>query len=141
LEIQSSLFFLALLSAIPLCQSVDYDYRFEKFKNQHIITDMDGGCDDIIESRNILDTNFKCKAKNTFILHPVENVTPVCQNGTPIGNGNLKKSKGTFDIVVCELKGNINDKPCRYNSSKKREHIVIACDGGKPVHFEDPTQW
>uniref|UniRef100_A0A096MDN4 Ribonuclease A-domain domain-containing protein n=1 Tax=Poecilia formosa TaxID=48698 RepID=A0A096MDN4_POEFO len=139
MKIQSSLFFLALLSAIPLCQSVDYDYRFKKFKNQHIITNMDRGCDDIIESRNILDPNSKCKVKNTFILHSVENVTPVCQNGIPI-HGNLMKSEGTFDIVVCELKGEIDDKPCRYNSSKKREHIVIACDGGKPVHFEDPTQ-
>ncbi|XP_008423875.1 ribonuclease-like [Poecilia reticulata] len=136
MKIQPSLFFLALLSAIPLCQSAVLDDRFEKFKNQHINTDMDRGCDDIIQSRNILDTNFKCKTINTFILHPVENVTPVCQNGTPIC-GNLMKSEGIFDTVVCKLKGNINDRPCRYDSSNKRQHIVIACDGGKPVHLED----
>uniref|UniRef100_A0A3P9PAM9 Ribonuclease A-domain domain-containing protein n=1 Tax=Poecilia reticulata TaxID=8081 RepID=A0A3P9PAM9_POERE len=111
--------------------------RYENFLRQHVIDDMDiNDCETVIEQRNIMDKNKMKKETNTFIVDKKDNVTPVCQNGTPIC-GNLMKSEGIFDTVVCKLKGNINDRPCRYDSSNKRQHIVIACDGGKPVHLED----
>lgn len=101
------------------------------------------GCDGIIQERNIQDPHSNCKKKNTFILHPVENVIPVCTGGKMIYGTNFVKSIATFRTVLCTLIGeDKTKKTCKYNSSpEKEEHIVIACENGKPVHFEDPNKY
>lgn len=138
MKIQSFLLFLALLSTIQFCQSKENP--FEKFKNQHIIDDMKEGCDKIIQERKIQDKDSNCKQKNTFILHSVKNVIPVCKSGKNIKD-NIYKSSGTFRTVLCTLTGDKTSKPCKYKSTEKEEQIVIACEGGEPVHFEDPNKY
>uniref|UniRef100_A0A3Q2CD80 Ribonuclease A-domain domain-containing protein n=1 Tax=Cyprinodon variegatus TaxID=28743 RepID=A0A3Q2CD80_CYPVA len=126
-----------------LSHSVDFD-RFLKFKIQHIIKpdEMEKGCDAVINSRQIRNEHTgKCKPLNTFILHSVENVIPVCESGVAITGKNLKKSKGKFHTVLCSLSGNENDNPCRYTSINENENIVIACEAGEPVHLEDPRKY
>ncbi|MEQ2222796.1 hypothetical protein ILYODFUR_030138 [Ilyodon furcidens] len=140
MKIQSSFLFLALMSTIELCQSVDFD-RFEKFKIQHIVdkndmNDMNQGCDHIIQKRNILDSDSKCKAKNTFILSPIKDVISVCKGKKDI-NG-LIRSVSDFATVLCKLIGKKDAELCEYNSVKKNKKIRIACENGKPVHLEGP---
>ncbi|MED6281051.1 hypothetical protein CHARACLAT_017305 [Characodon lateralis] len=136
MKIQSSFLFLALMSTIELCQSD----RFKKFKIQHIVdeNDMNKGCDYIIEKRNILDPNSDCKTKNTFIIGLIKDVISVCKEEMDI-NG-LITSVSDFETVVCELIGEKDAKPCKYNSQKKKQKIRIACENGKPVHLEGPEK-
>ncbi|MEQ2218957.1 hypothetical protein XENOCAPTIV_010548 [Xenoophorus captivus] len=141
MKIQSFFLFLALMSTIELCQSVD---RFKKFKIQHIIditnindmNDMNQGCDHIIQKRNILDSDSNCKTKNTFILSPIKNVISVCKGKKDI-NG-LITSEWDFETVLCKRIGEKNAKPCEYTSQKENKKIRIACENRKPVHLEDP---
>lgn len=135
MKIQSFLLFLALLSTIQFCQS---ENAYEKFKNQHIIDEinMKKGCEKLIQEKHIQDKS-NCKKENTFILSNVDDVISVC-TGMPIRD-NLYRSTETFHFVLCTLIGDQTSKPCKYKSTEKEEQIMIACNDGKPVHFQDPN--
>uniref|UniRef100_A0A3Q0R2E6 Ribonuclease A-domain domain-containing protein n=1 Tax=Amphilophus citrinellus TaxID=61819 RepID=A0A3Q0R2E6_AMPCI len=123
---KASIFLLVALSGAVLSMT---DRRVKKFKNQHIISSVpQGGCDDLIENRNIRDNNNRCKSKNTFIIGSFGRVRRICSQNNYVGHPNFYRSPKRVDILHCELSGGTNDNPCRYENKRMKRRITIACN-------------
>ncbi|XP_014304045.1 angiogenin-like [Myotis lucifugus] len=115
------------------------DRRYKHFLNQHYDAKPSGRndayCDTMMRRRGLTSP---CKAKNTFIHGNSNNIKDVCgdKNGVPYGK-NLRRSKSPFQVTACKHRGGSNRPPCRYRATAGSRSIVIACEHGLPVHFDE----
>ncbi|XP_026213875.1 ribonuclease-like 3 [Anabas testudineus] len=138
MEIRFVCLLLVLLGTIVLSQDANIRPRYEKFINQHINGQMrENRCDDVIRSRRITQTNSNdCKETNTFIRAGTGLVRGICGDaGAPYGL--MRRSLKPFNVVVCKLKNQSRYPHCQYRGQDRTRYIVIACDQGFPVHFEE----
>uniref|UniRef100_G1QG44 Ribonuclease A-domain domain-containing protein n=1 Tax=Myotis lucifugus TaxID=59463 RepID=G1QG44_MYOLU len=115
------------------------DGRYKHFLNQHYDAKPSGRndayCDTMMRRRGLTSP---CKDTNTFIHGTSNNIKAVCEdkNGVPYG-ANLRRSKSPFQVTTCKLRGGSNQPPCRYRATAGSRDIVIACERGLPVHFDE----
>ncbi|XP_026054662.1 ribonuclease-like 3 [Carassius auratus] len=121
-------------------QPDDIKPRYQKFLNQHLgphVSERD--CDREIRNRGITasGTENDCKEVNTFIQANKNNINVVCgKGGTPQGN-NLFKSNQRFPLVTCKLQSGQRHPNCKYRGEKSTRYIVLGCDRGWPVHYDE----
>ncbi len=114
--------------------------RYQKFLNQHYgprVSEQD--CDKEIRKRDITaaGTANGCKDVNTFVQANTNDIKAVCgRGGTPHGN-NLFKSNQPFPLVTCKLQSGQRHPKCQYRGKKSTRYIVLGCDRGWPVHYEE----
>uniref|UniRef100_A0A8C8UFN9 Ribonuclease pancreatic n=2 Tax=Peromyscus maniculatus bairdii TaxID=230844 RepID=A0A8C8UFN9_PERMB len=129
-------FVLGLVSTPPtLAQNNE---RYDKFLKQHYDAKPSGRddryCNHMMEDR---DLTSPCKERNTFIHGKKKSIRAVCgENGNPYEN-NLRISISEFQVTTCSHIGGSPRPPCRYRASKDFRRIVIACENGLPVHFDE----
>ncbi|XP_023608647.1 angiogenin [Myotis lucifugus] len=115
------------------------DYRYRHFLEQHYDLNPrgrnDAYCDTMMRRRGLTSP---CKDTNTFIHGTSNNIKAVCEdeNGKPYG-ANFRISKSPFQVTTCKLRGGSNRPPCRYRATAGSRDIVIACEHGLPVHFDE----
>ena len=131
------LVFLLGLVVIPPTLSQD-DSRYTKFLTQHYDAKPKGRddryCESMMVKRKL--TSF-CKDVNTFIHDTKNNIKAICgKKGSPYGR-NLRISKSHFQVTTCTHKGRSPRPPCRYRASKGFRYIIIGCENGWPVHFDE----
>ncbi|XP_067325620.1 angiogenin-like [Anolis sagrei] len=112
--------------------------RYIHFLNQHRDNSNanTGGkyCDKLMAKRGLTRPN--CKNTNSFIHATDSAIKDVCGNkGEPYGN--LRLSCDSFRVTTCKLRGGSNRQPCKYTHDNRPRHIVIACDQGYPVHYDE----
>uniref|UniRef100_A0AAY5F338 Ribonuclease A-domain domain-containing protein n=1 Tax=Electrophorus electricus TaxID=8005 RepID=A0AAY5F338_ELEEL len=132
---------LLALSATLLvdAQPADVMRRYKHFLTQHVYGGMNTNkCSKVINQRHITEGNTNnCKEINTFILATHEQVRAVCSDGGIPKGRNLYESTKRFPLVICKLKKGVRCPKCKYNGKRSTRTIIVACDRGWPVHFED----
>ncbi|XP_042605618.1 ribonuclease-like 3 [Cyprinus carpio] len=143
MEIHPSAVILLLLLAASFTaygQPDDIKPRYKKFLNQHLGPHVnEHACDREIRKRDITapGTANGCKEVNTFIQANKNDIKVVCgKGGTPQGN-NLFKSNQRFPVVTCKLQTRQRHPNCQYRGKKSTRYIVLGCDRGWPVHYEE----
>ncbi|EDL33995.1 angiogenin, ribonuclease A family, member 5 precursor [Mus musculus] len=131
------LVFLLSLDVIPPTLAQD-NYRYKNFLNQHYDAKPTGRdyryCESMMKKRKLTSP---CKEVNTFIHDTKNNIKAICgENGRPYGV-NLRISNSRFQITTCKHKGGSPKPPCQYKAFKDFRYIVIACEDGWPVHFDE----
>lgn len=59
-------------------------------------------------------------------------LTPHCgKGGTPQG------SNQPFPVVICQLKSGERHPNCEYRGIRDTHHIVLGCEDGWPVQYDD----
>ncbi|XP_026054708.1 ribonuclease-like 3 [Carassius auratus] len=118
----------------------DINPRYQKFLSQHVgLRVSEHACDREIRKRDITasGTENGCKEVNTFIKAKKDIIRVVCgKGGTPQGK-NLFKSNKPFPVVTCKLKSGQRHPNCQYRGKKSTRYIVLGCDRGWPVHYEE----
>ncbi|XP_039725752.1 angiogenin isoform X2 [Pteropus medius] len=115
------------------------NYRYEHFLTQHRDANPRGRdkkyCESMMAKRGM---TTPCKDRNTFIHASKKEIKAVCEdkNGTPY-NGGLRKSKTPFQVTICKHTGGSPRPPCYYKATSGSRDIVIACEKGWPVHFDE----
>uniref|UniRef100_A0A8C8TPH5 Ribonuclease pancreatic n=2 Tax=Peromyscus maniculatus bairdii TaxID=230844 RepID=A0A8C8TPH5_PERMB len=114
------------------------DARYIKFLTQHYDANPTGRddryCDSMMRQRGL---NSPCKGRNTFIHGNKNSIKAVCgENGNPYKN-NLRISISKFQVTTCRLTRVSFGRWCLYRASRDFRRIVIACENGLPVHFEE----
>lgn len=111
--------------------------RYRNFLNQHHDANPTGHndryCESMMDRRGL---TRPCKDVNTFIHGNRDSITAVCG---PMGDPyreNLRISRGNFQVTTCRHTGGSPRPPCRYRASAGPRRIVIACENGLPVHFD-----
>ncbi|XP_021044723.1 angiogenin-2-like [Mus pahari] len=127
-----------MLSLIVIPPTLAQNERYRHFLTQHFDANPRGRndryCETIMSQR---DLTSPCKDVNTFIHGNSNNIKAVCgNNGSPYG-GNLRKSNSFFQVTTCTHIGRSPRRPCRYRASAGFRHIVIGCQSGWPVHFDE----
>uniref|UniRef100_A0AAY5LB44 Ribonuclease A-domain domain-containing protein n=1 Tax=Esox lucius TaxID=8010 RepID=A0AAY5LB44_ESOLU len=142
---QGAFVFLVLLYAAVMVhgQPGNVKPRYIHFLNQHVNAGMTTQkCTSYIGYLKLTETNSnRCKEINTFILADKKHVNNICgQAGRRLDNNrDLYESNKPFPVVTCKLtSGSFHDK-CEYRGSKSTRRVVIACDQGWPVHFQEDT--
>uniref|UniRef100_A0A672YZH6 Ribonuclease A-domain domain-containing protein n=1 Tax=Sphaeramia orbicularis TaxID=375764 RepID=A0A672YZH6_9TELE len=113
--------------------------RYRKFKNQHIIGEMNvNRCSTVIRNRHITMTDSnQCKEINSFIISMPNPVKAVCgRAGKPYGTGAMTESLQPFDVITCTLRSQ-HGSNCEYRGHRSTRYIVVACEGGLPVHYDE----
>nr|XP_012608281.1 angiogenin isoform X2 [Microcebus murinus] len=132
------LVFMLGLGLTPLTLAQD-DSRYKHFLTQHYDAKPRGRndryCESMMERRGLTSP---CKDTNTFIHGNKGNVKAICgnKNGSP-HRENLRISKSPFQVTTCRHVGGSSRPPCRYRATPGFRHIVVACEGGLPVHFDE----
>ncbi|XP_073699515.1 ribonuclease-like 3 [Garra rufa] len=139
MEIHQSAVILLLVLAASFTDS-GQPYNYIKFLNQHFgphVSEHD--CDKEIRKRDITDSGTAngCKEVNTFIKANSNNIRVVCGNGGTHLRGNLFKSNQPFPVVTCKLQSGQRHPNCQYRGKKSTRYIVLGCDGGWPVHYDE----
>ncbi|XP_058624188.1 ribonuclease-like 3 [Onychostoma macrolepis] len=132
---QSAVTLLLVLSASFTSQESPY----EKFVRQHVGPDMnEHKCDTEIRDKEIHypGPEKHCKKKNTFIQADEAHIKTVCGTGGKKQSGNLYKSSTPFPVITCELLNPDKHPNCKYKGKKSTPYIILACNGGLPVHYE-----
>ncbi|XP_067325619.1 angiogenin-like [Anolis sagrei] len=133
------LVFLAVLVSIDASrQSPAVKERYIHFLNQHRDNSNPntGGryCNDMMAKRGLTRPN--CKVKNSFIHATDTAIKAVCgDRGEPYGT--MRLSCEAFRVTTCDLKGGSTRPPCDYRHDNRPRYIVIACEEGYPVHFDE----
>ncbi|XP_019487926.1 PREDICTED: angiogenin [Hipposideros armiger] len=115
------------------------DSRYEHFLTQHYDAKPSGRgsryCE-IMMARRGLTT--PCKDTNTFIHGTKNNIKAICgdKNGKPYMDA-FRISKSAFRVTTCKHAGGSPRPPCRYRATAGFRDIVIACENGLPVHFDE----
>lgn len=114
------------------------DARYIKFLTQHYDANPTGRndryCDGMMRQRGLTSP---CKDRNTFIHGNKDSIKAVCgENGNPYKN-NLRISISEFQVTTCSHRGGSPRPPCRYRAFRDFRRIVIACENGLPVHFDE----
>ncbi|RXN33023.1 ribonuclease-like 3 [Labeo rohita] len=139
---QSAVILLLVLAASFTAhgQPEDIKPRYEKFLNQHLGPDMtEKKCDSEIKHRKISDSKTPngCKEVNTFIKANKHQINAVCdKGGTPQSNGMIKSNQ-PFPVITCKLKSSENKRKCEYRGNKSTRYIVVKCEKGWPVHYDE----
>ncbi|XP_060110929.1 angiogenin-like [Heteronotia binoei] len=112
--------------------------RYEKFLNQHRDDPRSSFhgryCDTLMRSRGL--TRPECKEVNTFIHGSKRQIRAVCsQGGVP--DGQLQRSRQPFRVTSCTLRGGSVRPPCEYKENTSPRYIVIGCEDGWPVHYDE----
>ncbi|XP_043776839.1 angiogenin-1-like [Cervus elaphus] len=130
--------FMLGLSLTPLTLAKD-DRRYRHFLTQHYDRSPKGRdnkyCETMMERRNLTKP---CKGINTFVHGNKNDIKDICKdkNGKPY-RGNLRISKSAFQVTICKHKGGSTRPPCYYKATKAYRVIVIGCEKGWPVHFDE----
>ncbi|XP_014636027.1 PREDICTED: angiogenin [Ceratotherium simum simum] len=132
------LVFVLGLGLTPLTLAQD-DIRYRDFLTKHYDAKPTGRNDRYCESmmvRRGLTT--PCKDTNTFIHGKKTGIKAICgdKNGETY-NGNLRISKTPFQVTTCKHVGGSPRPPCRYRATPGYRNIVVACENGLPVHFDE----
>ncbi|XP_042327782.1 angiogenin-like [Sceloporus undulatus] len=91
-------------------------------------------CNKMMEKRGLTHPN--CKERNSFIHASDTDIKAVCGNqGEPYGT--QRRSCNKFRVTTCTLKGGSTRPPCKYTHDNRPRFIVIACDEGFPVHYDE----
>uniref|UniRef100_A0A9J8C566 Ribonuclease like 2 n=1 Tax=Cyprinus carpio carpio TaxID=630221 RepID=A0A9J8C566_CYPCA len=141
MEIHPSAVILLLLLAASFTaygQPDDIKPRYQKFLSQHVgLRVSEHDCNREIRKRDITASENGCKEVNTFIKAKKDIIRVVCgKGGTPQGK-NLFKSNKPFPVVTCKLKSGERRPKCQYRGKKSTRYIVLGCDRGWPVHYEE----
>ncbi|XP_054544905.1 angiogenin [Talpa occidentalis] len=132
------LVFMLGLGLIPPTLPQD-DTRYKHFLKQHYDANPRGRndryCESMMERQGLTSP---CKETNTFIHGNKGNIKAICGNksGSPYGE-TLRVSKSPFQVTTCKHIGGSSRPPCRYRATPGFRHIVIACEHGLPVHFDE----
>ncbi|XP_007442032.3 angiogenin-like [Python bivittatus] len=126
-----------VLAAVMMLGTFAADY--ETFLRQHYDNPKSNVgnryCNTMMVRRGM--TRPKCKEVNTFIHDTKNEINAVCGNkGEPFGNG-LRRSLKQFQVTTCTMKGTSTRPPCDYRGNSSPRYIVIACENGLPVHFDE----
>uniref|UniRef100_A0A3B3RCM0 Ribonuclease A-domain domain-containing protein n=2 Tax=Paramormyrops kingsleyae TaxID=1676925 RepID=A0A3B3RCM0_9TELE len=117
--------------------------RYQKFLRQHHARDKGNICNKLMNERKIInEKQNKCKVINTFIITDSKNsITDVCDKGGEdyCKNGKkFQKSIKRFQVVTCTVKNENAAYPyCDYRQQESSRYIVVACENGLPVHYEN----
>ncbi|XP_006835609.1 PREDICTED: angiogenin [Chrysochloris asiatica] len=114
------------------------NFRYKDFLTKHYDAKPGGRndryCDSMMKRRGL---TAPCKDTNTFIHGNKGNIKAICgNNGIPYGT-HFRLSKSSFQITTCKHVGSSPRPPCRYRASQGFRGIVIACENGLPVHFDE----
>ncbi len=143
MEIHQSAVILLLVLAASFTvygQPPDITPRYQKFLTQHYgphVSEQD--CDKEIRNRHITaaGTANGCKEVNTFVQANTNEIKAVCgRGGTPHVN-NKTISNQPFPVVTCTRKSGQRHPKCQYIGNKSTRYIVLGCDRGWPVHYEE----
>ncbi|XP_068822509.1 angiogenin-1-like [Capricornis sumatraensis] len=132
------LVFMLGLGLTPLALAQD-DNRYIHFLDQHYDRSPKRRdhiyCETMMEKRHLIKP---CKDINTFIHGNKNDIKAICddRNGQPY-RGDLRISKSAFQVTVCRHKGGSSWYPCRYRAAADYRVIVIGCENGLPVHFDE----
>ncbi|KAM9714410.1 angiogenin isoform 1-T1 [Dama dama] len=132
------LVFMLGLGLTPVALDQD-DYRYRHFLTQHYDAKPKGRddkyCNNIMQNRGL---TRPCKDTNTFIHGNKNDIKAICEdrNGEPYG-GNLRISRSAFQVTTCKHSGGSSRPPCKYRATKSSRVIVIGCENGWPVHFDE----
>ncbi|KAM6202572.1 angiogenin [Rhynchocyon petersi] len=131
------LVFMLVLDLTPPTLTQD-DPGYRRFLIQHYDAKPQGRndryCVSMMERRGL---TRPCKDTNTFIHDNKNSIKAICgDNGIPYG-GNLRQSTSPFQITTCKHVGGSPRPPCRYRATKGFRNIVVACENGLPVHFDE----
>lgn len=138
MEIHQSAVILLLLLAASFTTYGQLD-RHPRFNNQHVYPNMNvNDCDRVIEQRIINPNGSPCKHLNTFIKANENEIDEVCgDGGTKLQSHNLFRSNQHFDLIACNLIISESNSKCKYRGQEKHgHHVILACDGNHPVHYE-----
>ncbi|KAL8176480.1 UNVERIFIED_CONTAM: hypothetical protein K2H54_035368 [Gekko kuhli] len=91
---------------------------------------------DLLMQRRRLATQHHCKHLNTFVHAEPAQLIDVCGEGGQPTTGDLRESADRFPLTLCRLRQGSWAPDCRYEVAGGVERIVIACEGGFPVHLE-----
>ncbi|ELR51939.1 Angiogenin-1, partial [Bos mutus] len=132
------LVFILGLGLTPVAPAQD-DYRYIHFLTQHYDAKPKGRndeyCFNMMKNRRL---TRPCKDRNTFIHGNKNDIKAICEdrNGQPY-RGDLRISKSEFQITICKHKGGSSRPPCRYGATEDSRVIVVGCENGLPVHFDE----
>ncbi|KAK7141257.1 hypothetical protein R3I93_015422 [Phoxinus phoxinus] len=123
-------------------QPAEVRRRYEHFLTQHVYGAMtEQRCDRVIRERRITqsETSNNCKEVNTFIQANSNEVRAVCTGGgTRLPeNRDLYISENGFPVVMCTLRSGGRRPNCNYRGGTSFRKIVVACEGGWPVHYQE----
>lgn len=137
---QSAVILLLILSVSSFTHGQPALYH--NFLDRHRCPDMnEQQCDSKIKERHITDFDNYCTDINTFIQASETDIKAVCskKGGTPL-NDYLFNSTKTFPVVICKLCNFQKCKKfpdCKYIGFKENRHIVLKCDNGWPVDYQE----
>ncbi|XP_008507150.2 angiogenin [Equus przewalskii] len=115
------------------------DSRYRQFLTKHYDANPRGRNDRYCESMMVgRHLTTPCKDTNTFIHGSKSSIKAICgnKNGNPYGE-TLRISKTRFQVTTCKHAGGSPRPPCRYRATPGFRSIVIACENGLPVHFDE----
>ncbi|NP_001093575.1 ribonuclease like 2 precursor [Danio rerio] len=138
--LQSAVIFLLVFSFSFTVKVPDNESPYEKFLRQHVDPDMSvQKCNSEISKRKITaKAGNDCKKVNTFIQANKRDVNAVCGNaGNRVVDTNLTKSNQPFPVVTCQLKSGERRPHCQYRGRSSTRYIVLRCDKGWPVHYDE----
>ncbi|XP_015687069.2 ribonuclease-like [Protobothrops mucrosquamatus] len=92
-------------------------------------------CNKMMQKRGM--TKPKCKEVNSFIHTTKNNIIDVCGTGGVAIDDRLRRSNKQFQVTTCKMKGSSTKPPCDYRENTSLRYIVIACENGLPVHYEE----
>ncbi|XP_059130448.1 angiogenin [Peromyscus eremicus] len=114
------------------------DARYIKFLTQHLDADPKGRddryCNRMMKDRGLTSP---CKDRNTFIHGNKKSIRAICGEGGNPYKDNLRISISKFQVTTCKHTGGSPLPPCQYRASKDFRRIIIACENGWPVHFDE----
>ncbi|XP_054849590.1 angiogenin-like [Eublepharis macularius] len=138
--LEGAAYFLLLLLVAELLPgfSDGNNPRYENFLNQHRDDPKSSFhgryCDTLMRSRGL--TRPQCKEINTFIHGSKRQIRAVCDRGG-VPDGQLQRSLQHFRVTTCTLRGGSTRPPCEYKENTSPRYIVIGCEGGWPVHYDE----
>ncbi|XP_070623390.1 ribonuclease-like [Erythrolamprus reginae] len=126
-----------ILAAVLMLGTFAADY--ETFLRQHYDNPPsnvgDKYCNKMMQKRGM--TKPKCKEVNSFIHDTKKNIIDVCGDGGEAIDSRLRRSKEQMRVTTCKMKGSSTKPPCDYRENNSPRYIVIACENGLPVHYEE----
>ncbi|XP_034991390.1 probable inactive ribonuclease-like protein 12 [Zootoca vivipara] len=131
----TALLFLAACLAVAGAES------YQKFVRQHVdfptteAPDPRSYCNLMMRRRDLA-TSHHCKHLNTFVHADTSKIQLVCGEGGAPTTGDLRESNASFPLTLCQLQKGSWAPDCSYKGTDSTERIIIACEGGFPVHLE-----
>nr|2J4T_A Chain A, ANGIOGENIN-4 [Mus musculus]2J4T_B Chain B, ANGIOGENIN-4 [Mus musculus] len=127
-----------VLGLVVIPPTLAQNERYEKFLRQHYDAKPQGRddryCESMMKERKLTSP---CKDVNTFIHGTKKNIRAICgKKGSPYGE-NFRISNSPFQITTCTHSRGSPWPPCGYRAFKDFRYIVIACEDGWPVHFDE----